>query len=74
MRAFGSLLRIIALLTAVSCLFPRSAHAYMDPGTGSYILQLVIAALLGVSFAVKMFWMRIKTFFISLVSRKPKDT
>jgi hypothetical protein len=73
MRVFGSLLRAFALLTAFSYLFPRQAHAYMDPGTGSYILQLVIAALLGVSFAIKMFWLRIKTFLANLISKKPKD-
>lgn len=72
MRVTYPLLRAFVLLTVLSYLFPRAAHAYMDPGTGSYMLQLVIAALLGVSFAVKMFWLRIKTFLTSLVSRKPK--
>lgn len=69
---FGLPLGVFALLIAMTCLFPKPAHAYMDPGTGSYILQLLIAALLGVSFAIKMFWLRIKGFFANLVSRKPK--
>ena len=73
MRILNSLLRTLTLLVVLSCLSPRQAYAYMDPGTGSYILQLLIAALLGVSFAVKMFWMRIKTFFTNLVSRQAKD-
>ena len=61
---------VTALLTFAS---PQPAQAYLDPGTGSYMLQLVIAALLGVAFSVKMFWLRIRTFFANLISRKPKD-
>lgn len=34
--------------------------AYLDPGTGSYVLQLLIAALLGAGFAVKMYWKNIR--------------
>lgn len=42
---------------------PQAAFAYLDPGTGSYILQILIAGILGASFAVKIFWGKIKTFF-----------
>ena len=49
------------------------AHAYLDPGTGSYVLQLVLAALLGAAFAVKVFWLRIKTFVANLISKKPRQ-
>ena len=52
---------------------PRDAHAYLDPGTGSYILQLLLAGLLGALFAVKLFWIRIKKFFGGLFSKKTKD-
>ena len=41
----------------------HEAHAYIDPGTGSYVIQLIIAALVGVGFAVKVYWGRIKGFF-----------
>jgi len=43
--------------------FPREAYAYLDPGTGSYIFQLAIAVLIGGSFAIKLYWRKIKTFF-----------
>ncbi len=45
----------------------REAYAYIDPGTGSYVIQLIIAGLVGVGFAVKVYWGRIKSFF----SRSP---
>lgn len=44
-------------------LFPSTAHAYIDPGTGSLIYQLLIAALVGGLFALKVFWQRLKKFF-----------
>lgn len=45
----------------------HEAHAYIDPGTGSYVIQLIIAGLVGVGFAIKIYWGRIKSFF----SRSP---
>lgn len=47
--------------------------AYLDPGTGSYILQLAIGILFGVLFALKLFWNRIKLFLQGLFSKKGKD-
>ena len=44
--------------------------AYLDPGTGSMILQLLIAGLVGAGFAVKMFWFNIKGFFTRLFAGK----
>ena len=34
----------------------RPAHAYLDPGTGSYALQVAIASVFGALFSVKLFW------------------
>jgi hypothetical protein len=52
-------------LLAVSAwlLLTREAHAYLDPGTGSYILQILIASLVGALFMLKVFWGRIIGFF-----------
>jgi hypothetical protein len=36
---------------------------YIDPGSGSYLVQAVIAAVLGVAFYFKTIWLRIKMFF-----------
>jgi hypothetical protein len=33
---------------------------YLDPGSGSFIIQLLIAALLGASVAIRLYWTRIK--------------
>jgi hypothetical protein len=44
--------------------------AYLDPGTGSFLLQLLLATALGGLFMVKTFWKRIKNFFMRLFKGK----
>lgn len=36
---------------------------YLDPGSGSMLVQILIATLLGAAVAIRMFWGRIKSFF-----------
>jgi hypothetical protein len=36
---------------------------YIEPGSSGYLLQVVIAAVLGALFWIKMSWLRIKSFF-----------
>ena len=54
-------------------LFPANAYAYLDPGSGSYILQLALAALVGGLFAIRLFWGRIKSFFGERFSNQETD-
>ncbi len=53
-------------------IFPQPAYAYLDPGTGSYIFQLLIATLFGALFAIKLYWKRIRGFFANLSPKKKK--
>lgn len=46
---------------------------YLDPGSGSYIFQLILAALVGGLFLIKVYWRRIRTFFAQHFSRGNKD-
>jgi hypothetical protein len=43
--------------------------AYLDPGSGSYLLQLLLAGILGGIFVVRMYWTRIKGFFRRIFRR-----
>ena len=52
--------------------FSQPLDAYLDPGTGSIILQAVIGVAVGGLFAVGIFWQRVKTFFTNLFSRGEK--
>jgi hypothetical protein len=57
---------LLVLVTAVR------AHAYVDPGTGSYLLQILIAGLLGAAFALKLYWTRVKGFLSGSVFGRNK--
>ena len=46
----------------------ENAYAYLDPGTGSIILQGIIATVAGALVAGRVYWQRVKTFFAGLVS------
>jgi len=48
-----------------------SGRAYLDPGSGSVLIQLLIAGLLGAAFIIKAFWSKIKAFFTR--SKAPKE-
>ena len=48
------------------------AYAYLDPGTGSYFIQIIIATLLGAMYAIKHYWYKIKLFCIDLLSKFKK--
>jgi hypothetical protein len=43
---------------------------YIDPGSGSYLVQAIIAAVLGAGFFLRNSWTKIKSFF---VKPKPKQ-
>lgn len=38
---------------------PHIDPAYLDPGSGSFILQVLLASLVGVGFAFRSFWARL---------------
>lgn len=41
----------------------RPAHAYLDPGTGSIILQLLLGGAAGVAMVAKLYWHRLTSLF-----------
>jgi hypothetical protein len=53
---------ILSLLSKPLLLSVLNILAYIDPGTGSIILQAVVASLVGAAIAVKLFWHRILKF------------
>jgi hypothetical protein len=59
---------VVALLLV---LLSSPAYAYLDPGTGSMIVQGLVAGLAVASAAVAAFWTRIRRLFSG--RRKPAD-
>jgi hypothetical protein len=60
----GNALTAILLLGATLGVFsPTAAQAYLDPGTGSAVIQMVVAGVMGALFVVKMYWQKLRVFF-----------
>lgn len=51
----------------------KNAYGYIDPGTGSYILQIIIAGIAAGLYAIKYFWSSIKIFLQKIFSKKKKQ-
>ena len=47
---------------------PFPAGAYLDPGTGSMIVHLIIGAIAGGLVTLKVYWAKCKRFFTRSVS------
>ncbi len=58
------------ILILASGLF--SQPAYLDPGSGSFILQILVASLLGAVFIIRAYWQKI-TAFIHKGSSQQKE-
>lgn len=54
---------LLILLLLTLWLPARDAHAYLDPGTGSFLLQAVIAVVMGALLSLKLYWQQLKSFF-----------
>lgn len=59
------LLQLILILLAIA----TPALAYIDPGSGSMILQVILAGILGSLFAIKVFWQKVVAFFKRLTGK-----
>ena len=51
---------LFAMLTFVMV---GEAHAYLDMGTGSMVIQSLIAAIAGGLFVVKTYWQKLRSMF-----------
>jgi hypothetical protein len=49
------------------------AFAYLDPGTGSYILQVAIGLVAGAIFMIRNYWVVIKGYCSKLFNKNKKD-
>ena len=70
MRQAASVLIFLSLYLLIA---PKRAYAYLDPGSGSFIFQLALGALLGISVAIKIYWKKVKAFFVNLLAKKQKN-
>jgi hypothetical protein len=64
-----------AILSLVVLIMPNGrAMAYLDPGTGSFIIQILVASLLGILMVLRVFWTRILNFVQGLIGGSSKGS
>lgn len=51
--------------------FLGEAHAYIDPGTGSFVVQMLLATILGGLFTIRLWFDSVKLFFMRLMGKVP---
>ena len=70
------LVNLASLLTLsiIIAIFPTSqAYAYIDPSSGSYALQILLAGFLGAAFTLKLCFKRVKSFFTGTAIKHDRD-
>lgn len=63
-------MRLLLLLLLITT-FSRPAFAYIDPGTGSLLLQGLLAVVVGALATVKLYWKAISNTVARLFGKRP---
>ena len=58
------LVLLAALASGATLTSTQEAHAYLDPGTGSMLLQGLIAGLAATSVVIGRYWYKLKSYFV----------
>ena len=69
MKFSAFLQKAFVIFTIFYLMFPHQAHAYLDPGTGSLILQAIIAVFIGMAVTGRLWYRRFKAFISRLFSK-----
>ena len=61
------------LVAVLSMLMFTDAVAYLDPGTGSMLLQVILGGIAAVGVAIKLYWHRLRAAFGMAKKPDPDD-
>jgi hypothetical protein len=51
----------------------QDAYAYIDPGSGSMVIQVIIGALVGVGITLKIYWYKFKEKILRINKKDDKS-
>jgi hypothetical protein len=57
------LLQPCLFLILTGLLSPADAQAYLDPGSGSMLLQVILGGIAALGVAIKLYWYKLKALF-----------
>ena len=63
-------IKFVIYLVGISLIFAKEAQAYIDPGTGSYVFQVLAASLLTLLFSAKKIFRFLSNLIKKLFSPK----
>ena len=63
----------VLLFAIIQIIFTERAYAYIDPGTGSMLIQGLLALIAMISVSLGIFWRRIRSFFTRILGREKND-
>jgi len=52
---------------------PLTVKAYIDPGTGSFIIQAIVASIAVTALYTKLFWKKIEYFFRHFLNKNKNE-
>jgi len=71
MSRFGSSVMAVFCLLMLCAGWDVTLHAYIDPGSGSLILQVLLGGLTGVAVVIRVYWRSVKAHLSRVTRRKP---
>lgn len=60
-------------ITVLLLLMVTDAFAYLDPGTGSMLLQVILGGVAAVAVAIKLYWHKLRAAFGMAKKEEPED-
>ena len=67
----NKILSLLYILTLI--IFPTKAFAYLDPGTGSIILQAILGFIAASITTISIYWTKFKSLISKLFNKKEKN-
>ena len=64
--------KIVFIIVVINFFFINNAFAYLDPGTGSIILQALLGIIAAIGASITLYYQKIKNFFSKFKKKKNK--
>tara|TARA_B100001057_G_scaffold435912_1_gene466576 strand:- start:681 stop:896 length:216 start_codon:yes stop_codon:yes gene_type:complete len=64
--------KILLLSIIFKIIFVTNAHAYLDPGSGSIILQAILGFIAAGIASISFYWSKFKNFLVKLFRKNKK--
>ena len=61
----------VAIVLTVTLMPPTRELAYLDPGSGSFLIQLLIGVLIGSMVFLRKYWSQLRSFLSRAVKKNP---